>query len=120
MQSFGLLYYYIHIIVILETNRKGTCKGHADIFMPSKLINLKVQKLLLSDTVLVQVCGCTAVLTFECTVEVMTERLLERGKTSGREDDNLETIRKRLHTFQHQTQPVIDHYQKQHRLRKVT
>ena len=50
----------------------------------------------------------------------MTERLLKRGETSGRVDDNIESIRKRLHTFQHQTQPVTDHYQRQHRVRQVT
>ena len=49
----------------------------------------------------------------------MTERLLKRGETSERVDDNLESIRKRLQTFQDQTQPVIDHYQQQHRVRKV-
>ena len=29
----------------------------------------------------------------------MNERLLERGKTSGRSDDNIETINKRLEVF---------------------
>jgi len=36
---------------------------------------------------------------FECSNEEMTKRLLERGKTSGRSDDNAETIKKRLDTF---------------------
>lgn len=40
----------------------------------------------------------------------MTQRLLERGKTSGRVDDNEETIKKRLETFHNQTKPLIDHY----------
>lgn len=47
---------------------------------------------------------------FEVSDEVMTERLLERGKTSGRVDDNEETIKKRLDTFHNQTKPVVDHY----------
>ena len=42
---------------------------------------------------------------FECPEEVMVERLMERGKTSGRVDDNEETIRKRFHTFQQATLP---------------
>jgi hypothetical protein len=33
---------------------------------------------------------------FDTTEEVMLQRLLERGKTSGREDDNVESIRKRF------------------------
>ena len=42
----------------------------------------------------------------------MAERLLQRGVTSGRADDNAETIRKRLQTFADQTIPVVSHYQK--------
>lgn len=42
------------------------------------------------------VCESTAVLFFSCTEEVMLERLTERGKTSGREDDNKESIVKRF------------------------
>lgn len=56
---------------------------------------------------------------FECSEDVMVERLLERGKTSGRVDDNEETIRMRFNTFQRSTLPVIEHYQHQERLRKV-
>ena len=59
------------------------------------------------------------VLVFECSEEVMVGRLVERGRTSGRVDDNEETIRKRLHTFQQSTLPVIEHYQASGRVRKV-
>ena len=43
----------------------------------------------------------------------MTERLLQRGKTSGRIDDNIEVIKKRFQTYHSDTQPVIDYYHKQ-------
>ena len=66
-----------------------------------------------------QVCDCTAVLMFDCTEEVMVERLLERGKTSGRVDDNENTIRKRFHTFQEATLPVIEHYQQMDKVKNV-
>lgn len=36
---------------------------------------------------------------FECSFECMEKRLLERAKTSGRSDDNPETIKKRFETF---------------------
>lgn len=36
------------------------------------------------------------VLNLDTTEENMLERLLERGKTSGRADDNLESIKKRF------------------------
>lgn len=37
----------------------------------------------------------TQVLFFDCPPDVMEQRLTERGKTSGRSDDNAETIHKR-------------------------
>ena len=49
----------------------------------------------------------------------MEARLLKRGETSGRSDDNAETIRKRFRTFVEQSLPVIDHYEakgKAHRI----
>merc|ERR1712224_285395 len=44
----------------------------------------------------------------ECSEKVMEERLLNRGKTSGRSDDNIETIRKRFTVFQEETVPVLN------------
>lgn len=44
---------------------------------------------------------------FECSDAEMTKRLLERAKTSGRADDNEETIKKRLTTFHSETKPVL-------------
>jgi adenylate kinase len=40
----------------------------------------------------------------------LISRLLKRGQTSGRCDDNLETIQKRLEVYQLQTAPVNDFY----------
>jgi len=51
-----------------------------------------------------------AVLVYDCPEEVMESRLLERGKTSGRTDDNIESIRKRFNTFRNETKPVLDYY----------
>lgn len=45
--------------------------------------------------------------------EIVT-RLLERGKTSGRSDDqNEDTIRNRIHIFNNETSPVFDYYAEQ-------
>ena len=43
----------------------------------------------------------------------LVARLLNRGKTSGRSDDNLETIQQRLKTYEEKTMPVIAYYEKQ-------
>ena len=42
--------------------------------------------------------------------DVMRERLLNRGKTSGRLDDTPEVIAKRLVTFHQDTEPVLYHF----------
>ncbi|KAA0162731.1 hypothetical protein FNF28_04612 [Cafeteria roenbergensis] len=52
----------------------------------------------------------SGVLFFDCPEAAMRERLLERGKTSGRADDNEATIVKRFHTFQEQSMPVVHRY----------
>ena len=50
------------------------------------------------------------VLYLDATAEAMAARIIERGKTSGRADDNPETIKKRLDTYFSQTEPVIEYY----------
>lgn len=42
--------------------------------------------------------------------EELIQRLLKRGEVSGRSDDNLETIEKRIHVYEEQTSPVIEFY----------
>ena len=40
----------------------------------------------------------------------LIHRLLERGKVSGRSDDNLETIKSRLEVYHNQTAPLAEYY----------
>lgn len=40
----------------------------------------------------------------------LIDRLLKRGKDSGRADDNFETITQRLHVYHSQTQPLQEYY----------
>jgi len=42
--------------------------------------------------------------------EELINRLLERGKISGRSDDNLDTIKARLNVYHTQTAPLADYY----------
>lgn len=42
-------------------------------------------------------------------------RLLKRGETSGRSDDNMETIKKRLEVYETKTAPVSDFYKKKNK-----
>ena len=47
--------------------------------------------------------------------DVIIERLLNRGKISGRADDNLETIKKRLRIYNETTRPISDYYLRRHK-----
>ena len=59
------------------------------------------------------------VLFYDCPEDVMESRLLERGKTSGRTDDNLESIKKRFHTYQNETTPILAYYDHQEIVHKI-
>ncbi len=51
-----------------------------------------------------------AVVGLEVEEDELIRRMLERGKQSGRSDDNLETIKKRLNVYHRQTSPLRDYY----------
>jgi len=59
------------------------------------------------------------VLFFDCPEEVMEARLLKRGESSGRTDDNIQSIKKRFKTFIDQTIPVVAHYEKEGKVRRI-
>jgi len=59
------------------------------------------------------------VLFFDCGNEVCIDRCLERGKSSGRTDDNRESLEKRIQTYHQSTRPIIDLYAKQGKVHTV-
>lgn len=65
------------------------------------------------------VCPSKFTLFFDCPEDVMTERLINRGKTSGRADDNAESIKKRFKTFVETSMPVVEHFEKEDKVVKI-
>uniref|UniRef100_UPI0039BD93A3 Adenylate kinase n=1 Tax=Escherichia coli (strain K12) TaxID=83333 RepID=UPI0039BD93A3 len=53
------------------------------------------------------------VLEFDVPDELIVDRILKRGETSGRVDDNEETVRKRLVEYHQMTAPLIGYYSKE-------
>jgi adenylate kinase len=51
-----------------------------------------------------------AVISLIADEDELAERLLKRAEIEGRPDDNDETIRKRLHIYAEQTEPLLDVY----------
>ncbi|CEN60089.1 Putative Uridylate kinase Ura6 (AFU_orthologue; AFUA_7G03990) [Aspergillus calidoustus] len=65
------------------------------------------------------VCVSEFTLFLDTSEEVMEKRLLKRGETSGRDDDNAESIRKRFRTFVETSMPVVDAFEAQGKVIKV-
>lgn len=57
---------------------------------------------------------------FDCSEDVMRQRLLKRGETSGRSDDNEESITKRFRTFVDTSMPVVEKFEKEGKVVKVS
>ncbi len=55
----------------------------------------------------------TVMINLQVEEDELVQRLLERGKISGRSDDNLETIKSRLDVYHKQTEPLADYYIKE-------
>jgi adenylate kinase len=62
----------------------------------------------------------THVIELDVPDSVLIERLLGRGKASGRSDDTREVIESRIKTYHQQTAPVANFYSKSNRLVKIS
>lgn len=65
------------------------------------------------------VCPSKFVLFYDCPEEEMQKRLQKRGETSGRSDDNAESIKKRFKTFVETSMPVVEYFEGERRVVKV-
>ncbi len=71
------------------------------------------------EKTMVDIADVAFLLFLDCPNDVVVQRLLERGKTSGRNDDNIETIQKRLITYENATRPIIEHFRAVDKVRQV-
>jgi len=55
-------------------------------------------------------------LNLELDEQEAVNRIISRGQTSGRSDDNEETIKTRFKTYQEKTLPLLDYYRNQNLL----
>lgn len=59
------------------------------------------------------------VIGLEVEEDELIDRLIKRGAESGRSDDNLETITKRLEVYHNQTYPLRQYYQERNLYREI-
>ncbi len=72
----------------------------------------------LLEEIMAKDCEVQFLLFLDCPEEEMVTRLLKRGETSGRSDDNIESIRKRLQTYSAQTMPIVELYRQRSLIRE--
>ena len=61
----------------------------------------------------------SGVLSLEVPENLLIERMLERGKVSGRADDNIDSIKHRFVEYEAKTKPVLAYYETQGNLHPV-
>jgi UMP-CMP kinase len=66
-----------------------------------------------------ELCNVEGVMFIDCPEEELERRLLSRGESSGRSDDNITTARKRFATFKESTMPIVAHYEAKNMLIRV-
>ena len=96
--------------------RKLDAKNHSGRFLVDGFPRKMDQAVYFEESV----CPSQCTLFLDCPEDEMRKRLLNRGKTSGRSDDNEESIVKRFHTFVETSMPVVDHFSEQGKVVKVS
>ena len=81
---------------------------------PRNIENLNTWEKLMNEKVEVPF-----ILHLVCSEEVMLNRLLKRGESSGRSDDNIDSIKKRFHTYNQETLEIIKYYDQKGKNRDV-
>jgi adenylate kinase len=69
-----------------------------------------VQAYILEGLLLKMNTKLTCMLSLEVPEHLLLDRMLERGKTSGRADDNIDVIKVRMQEYEDKTKPVINFY----------
>jgi UMP-CMP kinase len=93
----------VTVKLLLAAMQQSTTKSFLVDGFPRSVDNYKGWCSVVGDQADVACC-----LFYECGQAELERRLLDRGKTSGRDDDNIESIKKRFVTFTNDTSPVVE------------
>lgn len=99
----------IHLIARYLDNLPEDCKGVIFDGFPRTVVQAEALELLLERRNMKAV-----MIDLYVDEDEIIKRLLNRGKTSGRADDNYVTIKKRLQVYQTETKPVCTYYLHRH------
>ena len=105
------------IIEMIEKAAKKNIKGAGFIFdgYPRTIKQSKALDKFLKENKT----ALNLVLNLKLSESAALKRMILRGKTSGRSDDNLKTIKNRFKVYRAQTKPLLDYYQKQKKITNI-
>ncbi|MBR1935546.1 MAG: adenylate kinase [Muribaculaceae bacterium] len=92
---------------VLDDNKERACEGVIFDGFPRTIPQAQALERLLGE----RGTKVHAVVGLEVDEQELIDRLVKRGKESGRSDDNEATIRKRLEVYHNQTSPLREFYQ---------
>ena len=91
---------------VLDSQPEKTAKGVIFDGFPRTIPQAKVLNAMLAE----RNAAVDAVVGLEVDEKDLVDRMLRRGKESGRADDNIDTIKKRLDVYHKQTSPLKEYY----------
>ena len=91
---------------VLDANREAATQGVIFDGFPRTIAQAEALEDMLGE----RGTSVTLVLGLEVPEEELINRILERGRLTGRSDDNLETVKKRLDVYHNQTSPLKEFY----------
>lgn len=91
---------------VLDSNPEQTASGVIFDGFPRTIEQAKALKVMLAN----RGSKVHAVIGLEVDEDELIRRMLNRGKETGRADDNIDTIKNRLKVYHSQTQPLRDYY----------
>lgn len=91
---------------VLDANREAAKQGVIFDGFPRTIAQAEALEAMLGE----RGTSVTMVLGLEVPEEELINRILERGRLTGRSDDNLETVKKRLDVYHNQTSPLKEFY----------
>ncbi len=97
-------------IIVELIEKKITANVDKNGFLFDGFPRTLVQAYILDGLLLKLNTSLSCLLSLEVPDDELVRRLIERGKNSGRSDDNMEVIQNRLREYNEKTAPVLDYY----------
>ena len=106
--------HFVFLLFSIKAIRKSEKKHFLLDGFPRDQDNVNEWRKTMSDKYYVQ-----CVLVFDCDERTSIDRCLERGKQSGRKDDNEESLNLRIVTYNQSTRPIIELYEEKNLVQHI-